>query len=289
MNNLFYAERIISSKSLSTEHKVSFRYFKIEKGEVFRDSDLKFNYFLFVCKGEIIAHCNRFLNNKIGEGEFVLLPKTSQVICKFAESSKILLMNFDTLHSVYDRQMLKSFQGLKNRVPYNFFPLKVKSALQSFIDLLILYLERGLTVDHLFELKEKELFILLRGYYSRDELVSLLHPIIGVSNFKNFVLTNYKEVNNVAELVDLSGMGRTAFDTKFREDFGMSARQWMLKQIAEQISLRAMDPSVSIKDIMQEFKFNSPTHFNWFCHHQFGCTPGKLLQNSAEKSHKMDI
>lgn len=289
MNDLFYTEKNTLSKSSGVDSKTEFRFFVFDEEKIVKESDLKSNYLVFVCKGEVMVHCNRFLNRKIVAGHIFLLPKTAQVTCRFAASSQILLMGFDTLHSVYDRQMLKSFQAFKNKVSYEFAPLPLKSALRSFAELLIVYLQKGLTVEYLFEIKEKELFILLRGYYSRDELVALLYPIIGVSDFKNFILSNYMEVNNVTELVELSGMGRTAFDSRFREEFGMSARQWMLKQIADQVGFRAMDPSVSIKDIMLEFKFNSPTHFNWFCRQQYGCTPGELLRKSAEKLQEMDI
>jgi AraC-like DNA-binding protein len=155
--------------------------------------------------------------------------------------------------------------------------------LTSFFDLLVTYLKGGIDCEHLHEIKEKEFFLVLRRCYSKEEIMSLLYPIIGISDFKSFVLQNYKEVENVSELADMSGMGRTAFDCKFREVFGISARQWMLKQIASHIRYKAMDPEITIKDVMNEFKFNSATHFNRFCKQQFDCTPGELLRQARAK------
>ncbi len=288
MNDLFYSEREMPYGN-NVDLKTVFRYFKFEQGEMFKEMSLQYNYLLFVKKGRIKIHCNHFLNKVINAGYFILLSKSSRVTCEMMQSTEIIVMSFDMLRSIFDKQMLKSYQVFKEKVSYTFSPLPIRPSLKSFLDLLRAYLEKGLKSEYLHEIKEKELFILLRGYYTREEIVCLLYPIIGTSDFKNFVLKNYLEVNNVAELVDLSGMGRTAFDSKFREEFGISARQWMLKQMAEHVRLRAMDPDVTIKGIMQEYKFNSPTHFNWFCRQQYGCTPGELLKKSAEKLNEMKI
>jgi AraC-like DNA-binding protein len=114
-------------------------------------------------------------------------------------------------------------------------------------------------------------------------VVTLLHPVIGMSGFKNFVIRNYHKVKNVAELVHISGMGRTAFDYTFRNEFGVSARQWMLMQIAKQVEYKALKPDITVKDLIREFKFDSASHFNRFCRKQFDCTPGELIKKSSER------
>jgi AraC-like DNA-binding protein len=73
---------------------------------------------------------------------------------------------------------------------------------------------------------------------------------------------------------------------KFREAFGASPRQWILSQIARHVRYRAMDPNVTIRELMSEFKFHSATHFCRFCKQQYGCAPGELLKKSRSEYEK---
>ena len=109
-----------------------------------------------------------------------------------------------------------------------------------------------------------ELFLLFRGFYRKEELAYLFHPIVGKSlDFRSLILENYLKVDQVDGLAKIAGMGRTNFNNKFKEEFGISPHQWLLKQKAKHVRL---------------YKFNSATHFTRFCKQQFGCTPSELLR-----------
>lgn len=43
-------------------------------------------------------------------------------------------------------------------------------------------------------------------------------------------MNNYTKVNNIEKLISLSNLGRSCFFARFNEVFGMTAKQWMLKQ-----------------------------------------------------------
>lgn len=289
MEKLFYTERETFRNALKPEDKIDFKYFTPEAGKILKKELTAYNHLFFLIKGEMVVDCNQFQRETISGGECFLLPKASQVICEVTQVSEVVVMTFDVFPNVYDKQMLKLLQAMKEKVPYTFSSLPTCPLLNAFLDLLIAYLKKGLHNEDLCRIKEKELFIIFNGNYTREEIVSFFHPLIGISDFKNFIFENYLQVENVAELVTLSGMGRTAFDARFREEFGISARQWMLKQIANHIRFRAMDSDITIKGLMREFKFNSPTHFNWFCRQQYGCTPGELLRMTTDDLKEIKI
>jgi AraC-like DNA-binding protein len=192
-------------------------------------------------------------------------------------------MTFDILQSICDKAMLQSYQPLHRQMKYTFSPTPIRHPLTIFIELLMVYLQGDINCEHLHEIKEKEFFLVLRRCYSKEEIIHLLYPIIGTSDFKSFIFQNYKNVLSITELAELSGMGRTAFDAKFREEFGLSARQWILQEMAKHIRYKAMEPEATIRNLMTEFKFNSATHFYRFCKQQFNCTPGELLRNSRAR------
>ncbi|MDR1557073.1 MAG: AraC family transcriptional regulator [Tannerellaceae bacterium] len=283
MANLFYLEEHTSCQRYKSDFQTGFTYSELKAGDTLEAIDGSYNHLLFLKEGLLRLDCNEFYNRKIRKNECILIPKAAKAFGKALHDSALLVMNFDVLQNICDKVMLSSYRSMQGELTWHFTPTPVRYPLTSFVELLITYLKGGIDCEHLHEIKEKELFLVLRRCYSREEIINLLYPIIGISDFKSFVLQNYLEVESVSELADLSQMGRTAFDIKFRDVFGMSARQWMLQQIAKHIRYKAMDPEISIRSIMNEFKFNSATHFYRFCKQQFNCTPGELLKKSREE------
>jgi AraC-like DNA-binding protein len=241
---------------------------------------MSYNHLIFVKEGLLTIDCNEYIDRKITKGECILIPKAAQMSCKALQPSMLLVMTFDALRDMCDKAMLHASRSIYTQEVYTFSPTPIRYPLTVFLDLLTIYLKGGINCEHLHEIKERELFIVLRRCYSKDEIMNLLHPIIGVSDFKVFVLQNYRNVESITELAEQSGMGRTAFDMKFREIFGMSPRQWILNEVAKNIRYRATDPEATLRKLMREFKFHSATHFYRFCKQHFDCTPSELLKKS---------
>ena len=107
----------------------------------------------------------------------------------------------------------------------------------------------------------------------------LFYPIIGKEmDFKDFVMRNYTKVSNIEQLISLSNLGRSRFFTKFNETFGMTAKQWMLKQKNQQILEKMTEPGIYIKDVVEELGFDSQVYFSRYCKHHFVCTPSQLMK-----------
>jgi AraC-like DNA-binding protein len=280
MENLFYMEEHTSCFKYKSDFETGFRYREVNTGEIVDKLNTAYYHLIFLRNGLLKVHCNEFIDRRVQSEECVMIPRSAELSCEALRDSSMLVLSFDILQDVCDKAMIHSYRPYSTQTVYSFNPIAIRYPLNSFLDLLTAYLNGGIDCEHLHEIKQKELFIVLRRCYSKEEILSLLHPIIGISDFKNFILQNYQIVDHIGELADLSGMGRTAFDAKFREVFGIPPHQWILKRMAAQIQYKMMDPEVTIKDIMIEFKFNSATHFNRFCKQQFNCTPGELLKRS---------
>ena len=132
---------------------------------------------------------------------------------------------------------------------------------------------------HLHTLMQREFFFLLRGFYEKREIATLLHPIIGKEmDFKDFVMRNHTKVDNIEQLISLSNLGRSRFFSKFTKVFGMTAKQWMLKQKNQRILEKMTEPGVCIKDAVEELGFDSQSNFNRHCKLYFGCTAKQLME-----------
>ena len=82
------------------------------------------------------------------------------------------------------------------------------------------------------------------------------------------------------------GMSVPDMARKFKEEFGESVYSWLLKQKNARILAMLSYPSVTIKDVIYEFKFSSPASFNKYCKTHFGCPPRVLAERIKMKNQR---
>lgn len=258
--------------------KTGFKYLEFPSPMHFEEDSATKNYLLFFLKGEFAINCNQYHNRRFGEGEMVLIPRSSVLKVSASGGSLLLSLFFDTPISSCDKLVFQTLAEICKDVKYDFSPLPIRFPLTDYLGILLHCLRSQLNCLHFHELMQCEFFFLLRGFYTKQEIATLFHPIIGKElDFKDFVMQNYSKVNNADELVTLSNMGRSRFYIKFKEVFGMTVKQWMLKQMNGRILGRIVEPGVCIKDIVETFGFDSQAHFNHYCRQHFGCTPKQLI------------
>lgn len=286
LNKLLYVNEHQSCKNYQVEIDTGFKYLEVPPGTHVYEPKLQYNNVVILIEGECIISCNQYDNRKISSSEMVLLPRGALVDAYTQKDCKLLLFSFGMVRNVCDVNMLQSYYDLCNDVHYDFTPLEIRHPLNEFIDLLVFCLKSGMNCAHLHEIKHKEFFLYLRGFYTKEEIVQLFFPIMGKKlKFKDMVLKNYTKAENVEELIELLKMSKNAFYAKFSKEFGMSPRQWMLKQIRHQVFIKAAIPNITIKELMDLFNFDSPVQFNRFCMREFNCTPGELIKQQQEVSH----
>jgi AraC-like DNA-binding protein len=263
-----------------------FKHIKVNaEGTINFNSDKNHNL-LFLLDGNIHFHTVEVVTRKFFSNGIILIPKGCVFSYEVRQDSELVIFSFKTLRSVYDKVFIQQMNNDLDDIE-SLSTAPIRYPIDSFLSNLIFYLREGLNCDLLHEIKEKELFLIFRAFYSRKELTKLFHEIVGESDFRSLIMHNYMNVKDVGELASIANMGRTTFDCKFKSVFGTSARQWMLNQTAKHVKAKAMDPDITISALMEEFNFNSATHFNWFCKRQFHCTPLELIR-SCRRSLKPD-
>jgi len=272
-----YKKEHLNCINYKTDDSYGFKHLTVTAGGKI-ELDKKVHHLVFVIDGAISFNSMEVAFRKVSAKEVVLIPKNYVFSYEVLQDSDIMIFSFSILRSVCDKLFIH--QSLyDNGSVEPLLPVPINPIVENFLSTMGFYLSEGLNCEHLHELKEKELFLLFRAFYSKKELSKLFHEILGESDFRSLIMHNYLKVNSVGELASLANMGRTTFDCKFKTVFGTSARQWMLAQIAKHVKAKAMDPDVTISDLMEEYNFNSATHFNWFCKKQFKCTPLELIRS----------
>ena len=269
--------------------KTAFTYFEVEKGDEIRNHNLPLNVIVFVLDGELEISCNEFENRCFQSGEMLFMLRSSSAHVKVLEKSSLYLLYFDSFLSSSDRQMFKAYLPDVEKVVYDFKPVLIPEPIEAFLKQTLYFQNLKIDSMHFNGLKHSEFFLLLRHFCPREELVMFLSPLIARSlSFRTKVLEKYPQLKNgrVTELADLIGMGRKNFDKYFREEFGISPAKWMQQEKSKHLRLFLMEPGITISEAMDKFHFNSPSHFNRFCHKYFNASPGMIIKEVEGKGRK---
>ncbi|MDR1980465.1 MAG: AraC family transcriptional regulator [Tannerellaceae bacterium] len=279
MKNLLDISKHTPCEHHMSDLRISFKYQTIEGNETFKNENKEFNHLIFMLEGEAIVSYNEFDNIPVKTGEFFLIPKQADLSVKTLVPCEVVLFTFNSFKNICDKLAFQVYWTIASRTEYQFAPLAIRYALNDFLYLLLRYLRNGLNCALMNEIKLQELFLVLRRFYSKEELANLFYPLLGKSlDFKDQVMQHYLSVNSVDELARKIGMSRTNFDIKFKNEFDSPPLQWILKQKAKHVRFSMSEPGNTLSDIMRKYNFNSPTHLNRFCKQQFGCTPSELMK-----------
>lgn len=279
---LLYPEEHFTCKYYQSDYMSSFRYYELTSTEIFPLLNPNENHILFLKGGRISVDVGSFKDKVFQKGDIILLPSFVYNNITVIEDSKILISSFDVPIESCDKLMIEESTSLITSENYDLIPLKIKDTVESFIDLLIIYLEDKINCEHLHEIKQKEMFFIFKWYYTKMERALLFHNLSVVSyKFKHTILANYENAPTTTEMAGLLNMSRRKFEIIFKEKFGDTYTNWMLKHISNKIAYKAVEPGVTINDLMTVGNFSSPCVLNRFCRKYFGCTPKQLIENKG--------
>ncbi len=280
LNELLYIGEHLSCKNYMTEITTGFKYVEFNKKTIIEEECAQKNYLVFFLNGHFSVSCNHFHGYTFHNNEMVLLPKSSIIKISAETKSQILTMAFDVPLSSCDKLLFQTLTPICKDMEYNFDSIPIHYPLMPFLEIIIYCLKNEMNCMHLHDIMQRELFFLLRGFYEKEQIAMLFHPIIGKElEFKDFVMENYTKVNNLDELIALSNIGRTSFFIKFKEEFGMTAKQWMMKQLKERILAKVAEPGVCVKQLMEVCSFDSQAQLYRYFKQQFHCTPKQLINH----------
>ena len=279
-HDLLYIREHLTCSHYKANMNAGFLYHELAAGKVISyDDTLQNNHLVIILSGSCTMGYNTFQNCKFKAGEMVLIPRSSTFRGQVDEYLKFLDMAFISPISSCDKLVLQSYHSLCADIKYDFRPTEIRYPLNVFFDLLVYCLQNGMMCAHLHEMKHKELFFYLRGFYTKREVAELFYPIISKSfDFKTFVLDNYAKARTLGELIALSNMSRSSFIRTFKAEFHDTAYNWMQKQLCQRIMEDVVRPDISVKKLMIKFGFDSFSNFNRFCKRNFYCTPTELLE-----------
>lgn len=280
--DLKYVNEHLTCRNYLKENDLGFAYHEYSKGdEKLAIASTRSHCLTILLEGSIVVCCDRWLNCKIMEGEMFVIACSSHVRAECLSDCRLLTLMFNAPTTNCDKLSFQELATLSSKVNYTLNTLPVRPPVDLFLNLLVCYLSTNANCYHLHEMKQNELFLCLRYFYTKEELASLLYPILTRSqNFHSFVLENYPKIKSVKQLIALSNMSRSVFYAKFTEEFGVPAKQWLTERFLQQMVYCASEPGMSVKKLMSSLQFESLSQFQVYCKRNLGCTPSELISRS---------
>ena len=132
-------------------------------------------------------------------------------------------------------------------------------------------------IKHYHQIKREELFMYLRAGYTKEELAMFFSPVLGKNlDFKDFVLTHYKQIFDVREFAQKANMSQSTFNRRFKESFNDTALKWLLARKSESILNDIVKSDLTFAEISEKYRFSSPSYFVTFCKKHYGKTAAVL-------------
>ena len=262
------------------------------QGETFVTTDKGMNYIVFCQTGKVHLTSSLFFRETLCAGEILFLPRMADCRAEVAEDSLIVFHTFNNTVCRPEECILSYLYTHKKTVNDGTqtycCKLSAHRVIITFMESICHYLADSTGDLLLWHLKHKELIRLLSRYYQADELQRFFHPMTGESvPFRSIVLSHYRKANSTGELAELCGYGVQTFRRVFRKEFDTTVYQWLIRKRAEHIRYRLSQTFIPLTEIIDEFNFSSPQHFNGFCKKYLGDTPGNL-RKAAERSAQPD-
>lgn len=262
-----------------------FKYIESKAGEniIFENYDVPL--LVFILSGQALVSCNEFHDVLFQSHQMCFLPIAADCTWKIIEDSSAIVLRTTPQGDICMRESGVDHLDYVSDLEPEFTGLPIKPPLIGFLNSILAYLNDGGTCPVFHYIKENELAILIRAYYSVSDLARFFMPEIkNRDGFQLFVMKNYRTVKGVQEFVHLSGMSLSAFNRKFKTLFGMSPYQWMINQKSKHVLHAILARDQSIANIMREFNFSDASHFNRYCKTMFGASPSELRGRSKKKA-----
>lgn len=276
---LHYVNEHLGCSNYATDETSLFILREIKPGETIVRNYLDFTLLVFLYSGDVEIDYGIDSKLHLKAGNVFLLPKNFEIKVTSSECGASALMCKFTcdikMCSMYSLKQLEKFlpENLDNRM----FCLPFDDRIRAFVNLTVMSLSAGLNCTHYHNIKREELFMYLRAGYTKEELAMFFSPVIGKDfDFKDFVLSHYKQIFDVKEFAEKANMSQSTFNRRFKESFNDTALKWLLARKSESILNDIVKSDLTFAEISEKYRFSSPSYFVTFCKKHYGKTAAEL-------------
>lgn len=279
-NELKYRKEHLVCENYISDERAILEAAEVKAGKYFIREDVERNTLVFVLSGEIDISTAGYVSQRIREKQMFLVCAGDSFHGKAVTDTSLMRCSFGRDMALCNRfsidQLQKIIPASCHPVAHGITLLPIHELLYKELEITCEIMRTGMSCIHFQRIRKESLFIELRGFYQKEELARLFEPILGMDNdFKDSVLQVYSQVETAQELIDKLNMSPTVFKRKFKETFGVSPRQWLLRKKKQKLIRDILMTNTTIAELAEKYKF-TVNYLTTFCRTHFGKAPTEL-------------
>ncbi len=233
----------------------------------------------FLLSGELHITWGEWRDVVVKAGEMYFLPRGAEISGYIVGNVEVVVANIRRGMTGKELDDLRKMKDHEQFQKYEFKPMEMCPPMLHLAESVKDFLTMGVNCAHLHEAKACELYVVLHWFYSLADNAQLFYPMVGaISEFRSFILNNFKVTTSIDALIEKSNMSRSTFDRKFKDTFNTTPGKWIDELTRQTIISKASEPNVSVKDIMYEVGVYNPSQFTTLCKRLCGVPPSQLIR-----------
>lgn len=245
------------------------------------------NQVVFILQGKITYTFNNNFVHEAIKGQILFLPVGERFISTTIEEGTLVILR---IHEPINLYINSSLEKLYSKIDITADPhitktkqlgnLIIKPCLWHYIEGINNCLQDNVNYHYWYEIKIKEFFLLIKIYYTEDELCYFLYAVLsGDTAFSEHIRSVWKKYKTVGELASSMHMTHKHFTTRFTAIFGKTPQKWMRESKALIISREIIETKKPFKQIAIEYGFTSDALFTHFCKNIFRKSPTQIRKD----------
>lgn len=251
------------------------------------------NEVVFFMKGVIRYILDSYLPIESSAGQFIFLPCGGKLSIEAMVDSAVTVFRLNKPVDLCEGYPLEKLHvqlrgGCTNKAGKCHCPigcLHINEPISYFLDGINRCLDEGLRCRYFYGLKIKELFLMLRAYYPKEELEDFLKPVLsGDTAFSEYIRANRDKYATVKQMAASLNLTPKVFAAKFKHVFGSTPYSWLKHEKVETIRRQLLVSSETFKWIAAENGFNTVQQFTNFCKKELGASPSQFRMEAIKDS-----
>lgn len=175
---LLYPEEHLSCVNYRLDKSVGFRVCSLPKGEIFQLLDKNMNYIIFLQSGKMKFTFKEVDGNVLYSGDMVYIAPNHEGKGFAEDDVNFVVLGFDNENfQLCDEYPINSLSEHANPLRKKALVTPIYPPMQMVLESVKFYLENKISCAHLHQMKQKEIFLILRTFYSKKENADFFAPL----------------------------------------------------------------------------------------------------------------
>lgn len=252
---------------------------RFHRAELEREADLggmerKANHIVFLLGGTLHIRTQENEHHYLNSGQCMFLPRSQRPDIKAIAPSCVVWLDFS------NRLVLGGHDALASTVLSGDRPAEGIPILPVLPQIGRLLTEvQALEMPCYHMLKQYELFFLMKASYDDRQLAGFFNAILRpVHDFRAFVESNYANTDTLEDIAGKANLSKSYFIKRFKESFGVSVHQWLVKQKEEQLKKMLAAGKYDTEEMARRLGLRNQKGLYQFCRQRFRCSMTELRE-----------